>query len=82
MAVDRNGTRESGAARRQATGGMTGVPARARQGEERMATMSIDYQTLKFDYRPRAQDTTVHPVIVVGAGWWASRPRSTSRSRA
>ena len=33
-----------------------------------MATMSIDYQTLKFDYRPRAQDTTVHPVIVVGAG--------------
>ena len=33
-----------------------------------MATMSIDYQTLKFDYRPRAQDTTVHPVIVVAAG--------------
>ncbi|HKT64968.1 MAG TPA: FAD-dependent oxidoreductase [Burkholderia sp.] len=38
-----------------------------------MATMSIDYQTLKFDYRPRAaraagNDTTVHPVIVVGAG--------------
>ncbi|MCA8271987.1 FAD-dependent oxidoreductase [Burkholderia sp. AU30280] len=33
-----------------------------------MATMSIDYQTLKFEYRPRAQDATVHPVIVVGAG--------------
>ncbi|HDR9200520.1 TPA: FAD-dependent oxidoreductase [Burkholderia vietnamiensis] len=38
-----------------------------------MATMSIDYQTLKFDYRPRAAraaqaDAAVHPVIVVGAG--------------
>ncbi|RQR55122.1 FAD-dependent oxidoreductase [Burkholderia sp. Bp9140] len=38
-----------------------------------MATMSIDYQTLKFDYRPRAaraaeDDTAIHPVIVVGAG--------------
>ncbi|MDN7879929.1 FAD-dependent oxidoreductase [Burkholderia aenigmatica] len=33
-----------------------------------MATMSIDYQTLKFEYRARAQDTAVHPVIVVGAG--------------
>lgn len=35
--------------------------------------MSIDYQTLKFDYRPRAAratqaDAAVHPVIVVGAG--------------
>ncbi|WP_321787487.1 FAD-dependent oxidoreductase [Burkholderia pyrrocinia] len=33
-----------------------------------MATMSIDYQTLKFEYRPRAQDAAIHPVIVVGAG--------------
>ncbi|HDR9045163.1 TPA: FAD-dependent oxidoreductase [Burkholderia vietnamiensis] len=38
-----------------------------------MAAMSIDYQTLKFDYRPRAAraaqaDAAVHPVIVVGAG--------------
>ncbi|RQR28899.1 FAD-dependent oxidoreductase [Burkholderia sp. Bp9143] len=38
-----------------------------------MATMSIDYQTLKFDYRPRAMraagdDAAIHPVIVVGAG--------------
>ncbi|MGY4726278.1 FAD-dependent oxidoreductase [Burkholderia pyrrocinia] len=33
-----------------------------------MATMSIDYQTLKFEYRPRAHDAAVHPVIVVGAG--------------
>ncbi|MBR8057250.1 FAD-dependent oxidoreductase [Burkholderia dolosa] len=35
--------------------------------------MSIDYQTLKFAYRPRAEratadDAAVHPVIVVGAG--------------
>ncbi|GBH27319.1 FAD-dependent oxidoreductase [Burkholderia vietnamiensis] len=35
--------------------------------------MGIDYQTLKFDYRPRAAraaqaDAAVHPVIVVGAG--------------
>ncbi|KVG67530.1 FAD-dependent oxidoreductase [Burkholderia pseudomultivorans] len=35
--------------------------------------MSIDYQTLKFEYRPRAargagDDPAVHPVIVVGAG--------------
>ncbi|WP_419686354.1 FAD-dependent oxidoreductase [Burkholderia theae] len=33
-----------------------------------MATMSIDYQTLKFEYRPRGHDAAVHPVIVVGAG--------------
>ncbi|MBY4698166.1 FAD-dependent oxidoreductase [Burkholderia latens] len=38
-----------------------------------MAIMSIDYQTLKFDYRPRAaravgDDAAIHPVIVVGAG--------------
>ncbi|MGY4210519.1 3-(3-hydroxy-phenyl)propionate hydroxylase [Burkholderia sp. PvR073] len=38
-----------------------------------MATMSIDYQTLKFEYRPRAaraagDDAVIHPVIVVGAG--------------
>nr|WP_057926166.1 FAD-dependent oxidoreductase [Burkholderia ambifaria] len=38
-----------------------------------MATMSIDYQTLKFEYRPRAMraaghDAAIHPVIVVGAG--------------
>ncbi|ELW9446281.1 FAD-dependent oxidoreductase [Burkholderia cenocepacia] len=33
-----------------------------------MATMSIDYQTLKFEYRARAHDAAVHPVIVVGAG--------------
>ncbi|MBM2773867.1 FAD-dependent oxidoreductase [Burkholderia territorii] len=38
-----------------------------------MATMSIDYQTLKFDYKPRAtraggDDAAIHPVIVVGAG--------------
>ncbi|CAG9272057.1 hypothetical protein BCEP4_70057 [Burkholderia cepacia] len=36
VAVDRNGTRDGGAARRQATGGMTGgmtgEPVRARQG--------------------------------------------------
>jgi len=35
--------------------------------------MSIDYQTLKFEYRPRAvraagDDAVIHPVIVVGAG--------------
>lgn len=35
--------------------------------------MSIDYQTLKFAYRPRAErdagrDAAIHPVIVVGAG--------------
>ncbi|KML62654.1 FAD-dependent oxidoreductase [Burkholderia cepacia] len=33
-----------------------------------MATMSIDYQTLKFEYRARGHDAAVHPVIVVGAG--------------
>lgn len=38
-----------------------------------MAIMSIDYQTLKFDYQPRAaravgDDAAIHPVIVVGAG--------------
>ncbi|WP_175763220.1 FAD-dependent oxidoreductase [Burkholderia ambifaria] len=38
-----------------------------------MATMGIDYQTLKFEYRPRAaraagDDAVIHPVIVVGAG--------------
>ncbi|MCA3839608.1 FAD-dependent oxidoreductase, partial [Burkholderia sp.] len=33
-----------------------------------MATMSIDYQTLKFEYRARAHDAAIHPVIVVGAG--------------
>ncbi|WP_152889788.1 FAD-dependent oxidoreductase, partial [Burkholderia cenocepacia] len=33
-----------------------------------MATMSIDYQTLKFEYRARVHDAAVHPVIVVGAG--------------
>ncbi|PFH27010.1 FAD-dependent oxidoreductase [Burkholderia sp. JKS000303] len=38
-----------------------------------MATMSIDYQTLRFEYRTRAaraggEDAAVHPVIIVGAG--------------
>ncbi len=38
-----------------------------------MAIMNIDYQNLKFAYRPRAEraadsDAAIHPVVVVGAG--------------
>jgi 3-(3-hydroxy-phenyl)propionate hydroxylase len=51
--------------------------------------MSIDYQTLSFEYAPcREQsaqvgaDEALYPVIVVGAGPVASPPRSISRSRA